>query len=206
MQKTLFSSAYLPPIEYFHFLLKTENAVIEKFETYKKQTYRNRCNIYTERGLTTLSIPITKPFGNHTKTSEVEIFYSENWQLNHWKTIRSAYQASPFFLYYKDELEIFYKKKFSRLFDFNNQLLQTLIEMLEIDVNILFSEHFEKPSENENDLRFKLSPKENSLITSLQPYSQVFDDRHGFLPNLSILDLLFNLGPEAGIYLKDLSK
>jgi hypothetical protein len=206
MQNTLFSSAYLPPIEYFYFLLKAENSVVERFETYKKQTYRNRCYVYTEKGKTALSIPISKPFGNHTKTSEIEIFYSENWQLNHWKTISTAYQSSPFFLYYKDELEVFYKMKFTKLIDFNNRLMQTLIEMLEIDVSISFSGHFEKPSENENDLRFKISPKEDSLLSGLPPYSQVFDDRHGFLPNLSIIDLLFNKGPEAGIYLNDLSK
>ena len=204
MRTKLLSTSYLPPIEYFHYLNNCENIVIELFETYKKQSYRNRCLIYTEKGAMPLSIPISKPNGNNTKTNEVEFSQNENWQKHHWKAIQSAYQASPFFLYYKDELEIFYTRKYNKLIDFNTDLLLKIIELIGIKANISFTKEFVKVNNEEGDLRFKISPKEKPTISKLPSYIQVFSDRHGFIKNLSIIDLLFNLGPDTLSYLNDL--
>jgi len=204
MSNIILSTSYLPPIEYFFYFERNDNIIIDLHETYKKQTYRNRCNIYTEKGEMSLSIPVRKPEGNHSKTSNVEICYLENWQKNQWKAISSAYQSSPFFLYYKDELDDILNKKFNKLNDFNTQLLNKLIEIIGIDVNISYSEDFIELNKFEGDLRFKISPKEKSTIQNFHPYTQVFSDRHGFIENLSIIDLLFNLGPETQSYLKSL--
>lgn len=204
MHTILLSTAYLPPIEYFFHLDRCEDILIEQFETYKKQTYRNRSLIYTEKGIMPLSIPITKPNGNHTKTNEIEIFQNDNWQKNHWKSIQSAYQASPFFLYYKDELEVFYTTKYKRLIDFNNDLLFKLVELTDIETKISFTSDFIETDSLEDDLRFKISPKEKPTINTLKNYTQVFTERHGFINNLSIIDLLFNMGPETLDYIRGL--
>lgn len=204
MNNIILSTSYLPPIEYFFYLERNDNIIIEQYETYNKQTYRNRCVIYTEKGELSLSIPVAKPDGNHSKTNKIEIFYLENWQKNHWRAMTSAYQASPFFLYYSDELEFIYNKKYSKLINFNKQLLDTLIELIGIDVNITYSDDFIELNSLKGDLRFKISPKEPSTIKDFPTYTQVFSDRHGFIKNLSIIDLLFNLGPETISYLRDL--
>ncbi len=204
MPCTLLSTSYLPPIEYFYHINKSDSILIEQFETFKKQSYRNRCIIYTEKGEMSLSIPVNKPNGNHTKTNEIEIAEIDNWQKNHWKAIQSAYQASPFFLYYKDDLEIFYTRKYNKLIDFNTKLLITLNELIGIEAEIVFTNDFIKPNNTGTDLRFKISPKEKPTISTFPHYTQVFSERHGFIKNLSIIDLLFNMGPETLSYLKDM--
>lgn len=204
MQNILLSTSYLPPIEYFRYIHNSESIIIEQFETYKKQTYRNRCLIYTEKGVMPLSIPVKKPNGNHTKTNEIEITEAENWQKNHWRSIQSAYEVSPFFLYYKDELEVLFNKKYSKLLDFNNDLLFMLIEQIGIETPIFFTEEFVKPNNEINDFRYKISPKHEPTIKHFPNYTQVFSQRHGFIENLSIIDLLFNLGPETLDYINSL--
>jgi len=198
------STAYLPPIEYFYFLNKSDAVNIEQFETYKKQTYRNRCRIYTEKGDTQLSIPVIKTFGNHTKVKDIQIFRDENWQKSHWKAITSAYQASPYFLYYMDDLSLIYQKKYKFLLDFNNDLLKIIFNNIGISIPLSLTNDFIKPLGEPNDFRYLISPKEDQLIEQYPSYMQVFDDRHGFIPNLSIIDLLFNLGPETRTYLNGL--
>lgn len=203
METTYLSTAYFPPIEYFYHILKSENIVIDTLETYKKQSYRNRCNIYSEKGLMPLSIPVNKPSGNNTKTDEILIFNKEKWKKNHWKTIESAYRNSPFFEFYKEEISEEFKKDYSKLCDFNHSLLQVILKILEINNKISYSNTFIKPQSSPNDYRFIISPKiTNNLI--FDEYIQVFGDRHGFIGNLSILDLIFNLGPEARYYIESL--
>lgn len=204
MQTKLLSISYLPPIEYFYHIISSKDILIEQFETYKKQSYRNRCLIYTEKGIMPLSIPVSKPNGNKTKTNEIEFSQVDNWQKYHWKAIQSAYQASPFFLYYKDDLEVFYTSKYNKLINFNTDLLIKLVELIGIETNISFTKEFIKPNNEKGDFRFKISPKEKPTISKFPSYVQVFSDRHGFLNNLSIIDLLFNLGPETLSYLNDL--
>lgn len=204
MQEIILSTSYLPPIEYFALLLKSKNVIIEQNETYKKQTYRNRCNIYSEKGVMALSIPVNKPNGNASKTKDIELIYSEKWNKNHWKAICSAYQSSPFFLYYQDDLEEIFIRKYERLLDFNMDLMKKLIELIDIDVNISFTDNFIKPNSSINDFRFSISPKIDSSIKKFPSYIQVFNDRHGFIKNLSIIDLLFNMGPETLAYLRSI--
>lgn len=204
MNNIILSTSYLPPIEYFFYLDRSDIIIIDQYETYKKQTYRNRCNIYTEKGDMSLSIPVAKPNGNHSKTNKIEIYYQENWQKKHWKAISSAYEASPFFLYYKDDFQLIFEKKFDKLIDFNKILLNKLIEITNIVVDISYSDDFIKPNSLEGDLRFKISPKELPTLQNFPQYTQVFCDRHGFIKNLSIIDLLFNLGPETLSYIKRL--
>ena len=204
IKPALLSTAYLPPIEYFYYLLKAEQIFVEQFETYPKQSYRNRCTVLSGNGELSLSIPVKKVNGNHTLTKDVVFFDEEKWQQNHWRTIQIAYSASPFLLYYADELEIFYKQKYTNLLEFNLALTLTLCRLIGFNLDITLTKTFEKNPGNFLDLRNRISPKKPNTIKSFPPYTQVFSDRYPFIPNLSIIDLLFNLGPETGAYLSKL--
>jgi len=199
--QVLLSSAYLPPIEYFSSIINSKKQLIEKHETYKKQTYRNRCRILGPNGILTLTIPINKPNGNHTKINEITISYFENWQQIHWRSIESSYNSSPFFLYYKEELKEIYQKKHKYLFDLNNDFLKLISEFIGIEFTINLTSKFVNNPTNILDLRNIISPKKLSQKIDFIKYSQVFANKFGFTPNLSIIDLLFNIGPEAIDYL-----
>ncbi len=198
----LLSIAYLPPVSWFSLLLKYP-VLIEQHENYQRQSYRNRCIIYSERGMLSLSIPVNKPNGNHTIISKVQIYNEEKWYLNHWRAFQSAYEASPYFLYYKDEIQNFYSGNFNNLLDFNIQMVWKLCELMEIKPRLGFTNHFEKNPDDTYDLRNFISPK-NSISHTFPAYIQVFSSRHGFLPDLSIADLLFNMGPESKKYLAEI--
>ncbi|HDO27914.1 MAG TPA: hypothetical protein ENH02_07335 [Bacteroidetes bacterium] len=200
--KILLSIAYLPTAEYFYYLMKADTIYIEQFETYPKQTYRNRCIIYSEKGEMPLIIPVTKPDGNHTKIKDVLILNREKWYLNHWRAIEAAYLASPYFLYYRDELELFYTGQHENLFRFNLKLLNTLFKLTGINPNIKLTRNFVKKPRELYDLRYAITPKKTATLNHFPEYIQVFSDRHGFIPNLSIIDALFNLGPDTMDYLE----
>jgi hypothetical protein len=185
-------TAYLPPVAYMVECMHSERITIEAFETYKKQTCRNHCAIYGPNGRQRLSIPVIKVNGNHTLTKDIRISYSQDWQKVHWRSIETAYNNSPFFLFYRDHLEPFYFKKFDFLLDFNTKLLDVLFMIFRIEKEIGFTDHFGKASIHQDHLFFP-------------SYTQVFEAKSGFLPNLSVIDLLFNLGPEAVDYLRDSS-
>ncbi len=202
--KYLLPTAYFPPIEYFAILLKY-NVLIEKQETYLKQTYRNRCYIYSEKGKMALTVPVKKPNGNHTKTYEVNILNDGKWNLQHWRAIESAYSASPFFLYYKDDIYPFFEGNYTNLFDFNLKIIKTLSTLLDIVPTISSTELFEKLPDSIIDLRWRLTPKQEPVVTHFPNYIQVFSNKHGFISGLSIIDLLFNLGNETKMYLSKLN-
>ncbi len=202
MNEILLSTAYLPPIEYFATLVQSDAIKIEIHEHYCKQSYRNRCKIITANGLLNLSIPVNKINGNHTFSKDIRISYLSNWQSNHWRAIESAYNKSPFFLYYRDELEKFYTQSYDRLIDYNSALLSLLLKKLGISKTINFSEEFLKLNNSGNDKRCSIHPKSVEEDVIFPHYYQVFEQKYGFIPNVSIIDLLFNEGPESKFYLE----
>lgn len=196
-QTVVLPTAYVPPVHYFSYLIAAECVLIEQFETYPKQTYRNRCEIMTANGKFSLTIPVVKTFGNHTKTSDIGISSHQNWQLVHWRTIESAYANSPYFLYYKDMLLPFYQKKYDNLLHYNTLLLNVILEMLGMHKKIELTTTYLKNLPGGHDLRNTISPKRPVHDFPFKEYYQVFADKQGFLPGLSILDLIFNMGGQA---------
>lgn len=195
------STAYLGPVGYFARLVQADEVIIEHKEHYIKQTWRNRCRIMTANGPLNLIIPVVKINGHHTKTGDVEISYTEKWQQLHWRAILAAYTHSPYFLFYRDALEPFYTKRFEKLFDFNQQLLFTIFKLIGVDKKIRITSEFRKEwPDGYIDLRNAFKPGVTTG-THNPPYMQVFEARHGFVPDLSILDLLLNLGPDTKVYL-----
>ena len=193
------STAYFPPLGYVSALLKAGHAVIELHETYPKQTCRNHAGIYSPNGRQTLSVPVTKPEGNHSKTKDIRIAPGLSWQRTHWRSIEAAYSNSPFFLYYQDYFRPFFEKPYEFLADVNSEILETLLRLLQIPTSISFSESYIVSPPNLKDLRLSLTAKHAEAYCPL--YTQTFSEKHGFIPNLSVLDLIFNLGPESAEYL-----
>ncbi len=190
----IFPTAYLPSIEYVSLFLKTEDASIELFETYQKQSCRTRTNVMTANGVQTLTIPVIKTNGNHTLTKDIEISYKESWQQVHLRCLESAYRKSAYFDYYFPYFEKIYKQKFNTLVELNDFCLKTILKIMKVKKDYSFTTDFERIAE-ENDYRISLSKGTNKI--EMKPYYQVFADRHGFIPNLSIADLLFNEGPNS---------
>ena len=198
----IFPLFYLPPISYFSGLKDFEgNFIIEKEEHFPKQTYRNRAKIYSPNGTLDLIIPVIRGANAHTSIKDVRISNDFNWQRLHWKSLESCYRKSAYFEYYEDELAHFYQKKFEFLFDYNLQLLQWLLKQLKKPTELHFTEEYHQDIPAELDFRSKIHFKNEQNPIAAKPYFQVFDDRHGFQPNLSIADLLFNQGPQAKSYL-----
>ena len=209
MSLPLLSTAYLPSIEYIAILLRYGGAVIEIHETFPKQTYRNRCHIANSSGLLPLVIPVNKPNGNHTSTEDICISYHLPWNRTHWRSIEAAYNSSPFFLYYRDAFEPLYKQHFDRLAEMNIAFLETILNLLKIDVSLSSSDSYCSSFPGLTDLRSEIHPKKppfNLKLSDFSKYAQVFENENGFLPNLSIIDLLFNIGPEAKYYLEGIEK
>lgn len=194
----VFSTAYLPPIAYVATMLQHTELLIETKETFPKQTYRNRMEIMTAGGVRTLSVPVIR--NNHSRTEEVGIDYKERWNIIHLRTLAAAYSASPYYLYYKDDLEELLTQRYDKLIDLNEALLKWILRLLKCDCQLLRTEDYQK--EYELDFRNTFSPKVPYPTEGQEKYYQVFSDRLPFTPNLSIIDLLVNVGPEAKDYLK----
>lgn len=204
MHTTLFSTAYFAPVQYYWHWRRSERPMVEACEHYLKQTWRNRCLIGTANGPLVLSLPVE---GNVEKNGIRDIRLSDhgNWQHVHWNSIESAYNSSPFFEYYADDLRPFFERKPSFLFDFNEDIRKKMCELLEIEASSQQTTEYLPEREITDgwaDLRNIIHPKKFAdSIFKPEPYYQVFDRKFGFQPNLSILDLLFNMGPEAILYL-----
>ncbi len=203
----LFSTAYFPPISYVAAMLNKQVVVVEQYETFPKQTYRNRAVVATANALLPLSVPVIRTNGNHTYTKDMDICYNENWAAKHWRAIESAYNSSPYFLYYKDDVEAILNKKHRTLLELNMDILAFVFKKLKVTKEIILSTDFVTAGAGADieDYRNRFSPK-NKEILQLPPYDQVFEDRYGFQSDISILDLLFNLGPDSLGYLKEVPK
>lgn len=205
--KVLLSSSYWPNLQYFFYILNFDCLQIEQYENYAKQSYRNRTQILSSNGVLNLCIPIINK-GNKQAFNTVEICYKDKWQINHWKAITSAYRNSPYFEYFEEDIKIFYFNEFGFLLDYNLKQIETILRILKQKKQILLSTSYIKGYENYIDLRNKIHPKidfnfdEIIIKTIQQPYYQTFENKFNFKPNLSILDLLFNLGLDAYKYLK----
>ncbi|NQT77389.1 MAG: WbqC family protein [Bacteroidetes bacterium] len=193
----LMSTAYLPPVSWMQEAALAKKVYIEANETYSKQSYRNRCKIMSANGILSLSIPVKKVHGNQTRTKDIEIFYGVAWQRIHQRALDAAYTSSPFYLYYKDELAVFFTRKFRFLLDLNMQMAEVISKMLGTDIQFELTDDYIVHPENIPDLRTSFSPKKTLIKNEFSPYTQVFEDRFGFVPDLSIVDLLFNEGPAA---------
>jgi hypothetical protein len=192
---------YLPPVAYFTQLNAYKpDILIESQEHFPKQTYRNRANIYSPDGVLTLTVPVVKGSKMHTKVKDVKISYDFKWQRLHWMGLETCYRRSAYFEYYEDDFAPFYQKHFTYLFDYNEQLLQMLLRFIKINLPLQYTETYEAGYPGLNDYRDSISPKKEFDFEQ-KSYFQVFDERNGFIKNLSIIDLLFNQGPQTINYL-----
>lgn len=207
----LLSTAYLAPVQYYSKIVSSETVYLEQCENYIKQTYRNRCSILSANGIMNLSIPIESLGGEKCLIRDVCIAEHGNWRHLHWNALISAYNSTPFFEYYRDYFEPFYEKRYKYLFDFNEELREMICGLLDIDTsNIKYTENFVVEVKSEQtDFRNMISPKVDLSMDVdfvAESYYQVFDQRFGFQPNLSIVDLLFNMGNESLIVLNKSNK
>ncbi|MFH0842707.1 MAG: WbqC family protein [Bacteroidota bacterium] len=198
--KVLLSTAYLPPVEYFARIIDAEEVQIEREENYIKQTYRNRCYVLSSNNPHPLTVPVMQGSFHKTPVKEIRIDYSKRWQQVHIGALVAAYRSSPFFIYYFDTLEKIILSGHELLIDLNCDLLNALLEMLDLKVKLSWTADFTPAGETGNDFRFSISPKKESAYKP-KKYIQVFDYPSDPKPGLSMVDLIFNTGSEALLYL-----
>lgn len=196
----LLSTTYFGPVQWYQKLYRAESVEIEQWESFQKQTYRNRCLIATTNGVQALTIPIER--GTSPLIKDIRISDHGNWRHLHWNALQSAYGESPFFEYYQDDLLPFFNKHWDYLIDFNEDIRIKICELIDIQPNVSFTEGYTS-SPSMKDYRSAINPKHPEPDADFvpKPYYQVYQQKYGFLPNLSILDLLFNMGPESILYL-----
>ncbi|WP_372755516.1 WbqC family protein [Mariniflexile sp.] len=198
---TILHPTYFPNIAHFVAIANASEITFETDDNFLKQTYRNRTYIYGANGKLVLNIPVIHSQKNRQKYRDVKIFNEEKWQNNHWKSLLSAYKTSPFFEYYEDELQPLFQLKADFILDFNLKCFEVICDCLQLDLPISKSEVYRKNIEDILDFRPLVNAKKEQKY-NFDSYTQVFGDKHGFIPNLSILDLLFNEGPNTLNYLE----
>ncbi|ALJ06266.1 hypothetical protein APS56_14475 [Pseudalgibacter alginicilyticus] len=197
----LLHPTYCADIAHFVALTQANKLVFETNDNFIKQTYRTRTYIYAANGKLLLNIPVVHSQKKRQKYKDVKISNDYKWQELHWKSLLSAYRTSPFFEYYEDELRPLFKTKADFILDFNFKCFETICECLQLDLNISKTETFEKTVKNKADYRYLVNAKKEHF-QPFEFYTQVFNNKHGYINNLSILDLLFNEGPNALNYLE----
>ncbi|MDB5282589.1 MAG: hypothetical protein JWO06_1664 [Bacteroidota bacterium] len=202
MANALLDLQYLPSVSWLVNFMKYENIWIEGEENFVKSSFRNRCEIVGSGGKIVLSIPLQGGRDHHQKYKDTKISYQSDWRNNHWQSILSAYGSAPYFEFYCEKFQQFYEKEPVLLFDFNLALLAVILNVLKLQKEFRLTDIYEKESADKIDLRSKRASTLD--VSTLNRYYQVFEDKHGFIPNLSIIDLIFHLGPDAKRYLQGL--
>jgi hypothetical protein len=198
----ILGTAYFPPVEYFHLLACWPSVKVEACESYQKQSYRNRCLIYAAGGIQTLQIPVCHDNIRSGSVSDILIDWSREWLHQHRIAIISAYRSAPFFEYYWDGIDAILQSRPARLFDLNLTLTRHIASEMGLRCEINPTGNFVRES-GPLDFRSRIHPKsKEGPIFSTKPYYQIFSQKSGFIPNLSILDLLFHEGPQAADFLK----
>lgn len=196
----LIHPTYFPNVAHFVAILKAESVTFEMNDNFLKQTFRNRTYIYAANGKLLLNIPVIHTQKNRQKYRDVKISQETNWQTLHWKSLISAYSTSPFFEFYKDELEPLFKMKTNFILDFNLTCFEVVCDCLQLELSVAKTDTFQKIVHDKTDYRYLVNAKKES--PQFENYTQVFTNKHGFINNLSILDVLFNEGPNTTTYLE----
>lgn len=201
---SLLATTYFGPVQWYQKLNQSDRCLIERHDHFIKQTYRNRCVIATTNGLQALTVPIERFEGAHCAMLNIRISDHGSWRHLHWNALQSAYGESPFFEFYADDIRPFFERRWDFLVDFNMEITQKMCELLDIQPHITLTDAYASAEDvGVTDYRDVIRPKTPLPDNSFQPrrYYQVYEQKHGFQPNLSVLDLLFNEGPEAVLYL-----
>ena len=198
----LIHPTYFPSIANFVAIINSKQVTFEVCDNYQKQTYRNRMFIAGPNGKLPLTVPVIYSQNNRPLYKDVEISYDSNWQDLHWKSIQTAYSSSPFFEFYEDDLKPLFKLNTTNLMTFNFKCFDVILECLQLDLKYNTSTHYRKDYNNLEDFRYLVDNRKETC-QPFQPYIQVFNDKYSFLPNLSILDLICNEGPNAIMYLEN---
>lgn len=198
---TLLHPTYFSSISQWIAIANASELMFEVNDSYQKQTYRNRANIYSANGKLSLSIPVVFTQKNRQLYRDIKIANDNKWQALHWKSLLSAYRTSPFFEFYEDDLAPLFHSKQDNLMEFNFKCLDTMFECLQMDKTFSKTTAYKKQPENTQDFRFLTNARKEQSYNFTE-YTQVFSAKHGFISNLSILDLLFNEGPNALTYLE----
>jgi len=198
--KVFLSTAYLPPVEYISRIRNADEAYIEHEENYLKQSYRNRCYILSASGPQSLSVPVYLGSFHKTPLKDIRIDYSKRWQQVHLRAMTSSYSAAPYFLYYYETIEKILLRNHDFLLDLNMYLLEKIFSIMKIEVKLSFTTEYMAASDLPNDLRYSINPKKRSDYVPKR-YLQVFSPVENFVQDLSIIDLIFNMGPESDCYL-----
>lgn len=211
-EKSLLATAYMPPIEFFAVLANSGEALLERCETFQKQSYRTRCHIYGANGLLSLTLPVKREETHKLPITSLRIDYSKPWVLQHKRAMEAAYMTTPFFEYYRDDLYAIFDCGTESLFDFNYNLIKFFCEAIGLSVTLTLTSDYIHPSDSLaacglHDFREAIHPKrkgENILqqINMEKPYYQVFSRKQGFIPNLSVIDLLSHEGPNSISFLR----
>ena len=211
--KAILATTYFGPLQWYQKLNRFDDVLMEQHEHFLKQTYRNRCVIATTQGVQALTVPVEAPVGegvalSKTEIKDVRISNHGKWRTEHWNALQSAYGESPFFEFYEDDIRPFFENRWEYLLDFNMAITEKMCELLDIHPHIELTSSYQNSLPigegwGGTDFRTIIHPKhpQEDSDFSPKPYYQVYKERFGFMPNLSILDLLFNMGNEAVLYL-----
>jgi len=198
----IIATSYLPPTWYIKKLLSTDTIVIERYEHFVKQSIRNRCHILSPNGVQSLIVPVVHQNRFRTAVKDIRIANDFSWQRQHWRSLCAAYRRSAYFEFYQDDMVSFYEKKFEFIFDFNMELLQFLLEQLMIKRTIGFTSEFQDPNINSQDNFCGQCNTGSPFVSGNEiKYPQVFSYKEDFVSGLSIVDLLFSMGPSSGKYI-----